>query len=173
MLFITGNQNKLAEAQKIIPGTTGKEIDIDEIQSFDHEEVIQAKTKAIAKQVSEPFFCEDVSMNIEAINGLPGPFIKFYFKQLQVEGMYELTPHSPAVARASIGYFDGDIIHTFHGEVQGKIVEPRGNKDFGFDACFQPDGYDQTYGEMSKEVKNTISHRYLALKQLKEFLDQQ
>ncbi|KAL0392610.1 UNVERIFIED_CONTAM: Inosine triphosphate pyrophosphatase, partial [Sesamum radiatum] len=56
---------------------------------------------------------------------------------------------------------------TFLGKTQGIIVPPRGPNDFGWDPIFQPDGYDKTYAEMAKEEKNTISHRYRALAQVK------
>ena len=42
---------------------------------------------------------------------------------------------------------------------------------FGWDPVFQPDGYDQTYAEISAEVKNSISHRGNALRLVKEFLE--
>ncbi|KAM7485499.1 hypothetical protein LguiA_001508 [Lonicera macranthoides] len=50
-----------------------------------------------------------------------------------------------------------------NGQSLGKIVQPRGPNDFGWDPIFQPDGYDQTYAEMPKEEKNKISHRSRAL----------
>ena len=52
----------------------------------------------------------------------------------------------------------------------GAIVEPVVQSDFGRDALFQPDGYDKTYAHMSKEEKNSISHRGKALQSLQEFL---
>ena len=42
----------------------------------------------------------------------------------------------------------------------GKIVPARGPPDFGWDPVFEADGFDQTYAEMDKDVKNTISHRF-------------
>ena len=42
----------------------------------------------------------------------------------------------------------------------GKIVTARGPPDFGWDPVFEADGFDQTYAEMDKDVKNTISHRF-------------
>ena len=48
----------------------------------------------------------------------------------------------------------------FVGRTPGQIVEPRGKTTFGWDPVFLPDGYDQTYAELDKSVKNTISHRY-------------
>ncbi|KAM5322244.1 inosine triphosphate pyrophosphatase-like [Glossophaga mutica] len=52
---------------------------------------------------------------------------------------------------------------------QGRIVVPRGCRDFGWDPCFQPDGYEQTYTEMPKAEKNAISHRFRALRELQEY----
>ena len=47
---------------------------------------------------------------------------------------------------------------------------PRGKTDFGWDPCFQPKNFDQTYAEMTKETKNTISHRFKAIEQLRNYL---
>jgi inosine triphosphate pyrophosphatase len=51
---------------------------------------------------------------------------------------------------------------TFVGRTDGRIVPARGPLDFGWDPVFQPDGFEQTYAELPKEVKNTISHRYVS-----------
>lgn len=62
----------------------------------------------------------------------------------------------------------------FKGITEGKIVEPRGPGDFGWDPNFQPTGYDQTYAELPKEVKNEISHRFRAVDKLRNyFMDSQ
>ncbi|XP_073933944.1 inosine triphosphate pyrophosphatase-like [Castor canadensis] len=57
----------------------------------------------------------------------------------------------------------------FRGRTSGQIVVPRGCRDFGWDPCFQPDGYEQTYAEMPKAEKNAISHRFRALLELQEY----
>lgn len=64
----------------------------------------------------------------------------------------------------------GDDVRLFRGRTDGRIVEPRGPADFGWDPCFEPSGYTETYAEMSKECKNAISHRSKALLELKKFL---
>ena len=51
----------------------------------------------------------------------------------------------------------------FKGVTCGKIVEPRGSRAFGWDCVFEPEGFDQTYGELDDKIKNTISHRSKAL----------
>ena len=77
-----------------------------------------------------------------------------------------------AYALCTFAYFDGKSdsqVQLFHGRTEGKIVEPRGPTDFGWDPCFQPDGFTQTYAEMPKETKNSISHRSRALKAMKDY----
>lgn len=64
----------------------------------------------------------------------------------------------------------GKEVKLFTGKTVGRIVEPRGPRDFGLDPCFLPDGFDKTYAELDKEVKNKISHRYKAIDALKKYL---
>lgn len=77
-----------------------------------------------------------------------------------------------ATAICLMAYMDSidSPIHIFQGSVQGKIVQPRGENNFGWDPCFQPDNYEQTFGEMNSLMKNKISHRFLCTIALKEFL---
>ena len=65
---------------------------------------------------------------------------------------------------------EGGCVHLFSGRCDGIIVEPRGSNDFGWDPCFQPLEFPQTYAEMAKATKNSISHRGNALRLLKQFL---
>ena len=58
----------------------------------------------------------------------------------------------------------------FVGRTEGRIVNPRGPTDFGWDPVFEPKGFMKTYAEMSKDQKNSISHRYRALDKVREFL---
>ncbi len=67
----------------------------------------------------------------------------------------------------------GDDVKLFTGKTPGVIVEPRGPRTFGWDPCFQPNGFTQTYAELPKETKNTISHRYRALDQVRDFFVEQ
>ena len=93
-----------------------------------------------------------------------------------VAGLHKLLADfedKSAYALCIFGYSSGEEgskVETFPGRCDGKIVSPRGPTDFGWDPCFQPDGFDQTYAEMEKETKNSISHRGRALEKLKEYL---
>lgn len=75
-----------------------------------------------------------------------------------------------ATAVCTFAYSNGenDEVLLFQGRTEGTIVHPRGPRDFGWDPCFQPNGFDKTYAELPKEVKNTISHRYKAVDALRD-----
>lgn len=78
-----------------------------------------------------------------------------------------------AYALCIFGYCSGEPdapVELFPGRCNGTIVSPRGSTDFGWDPCFQPEGYTETYAEMLKETKNQISHRANALELLRQFL---
>jgi XTP/dITP diphosphohydrolase len=56
----------------------------------------------------------------------------------------------------------------FDGVCEGRIIyEPRGKNGFGYDPLFVPVGFDQTFAELSEDVKNKLSHRARALEKLK------
>jgi XTP/dITP diphosphohydrolase len=66
---------------------------------------------------------------------------------------------------------DGNLLGIFEGIVEGKIAdEVRGDAGFGYDPVFVPDGFDQTFGQLATEVKNTISHRAKAIRALADTL---
>jgi inosine triphosphate pyrophosphatase len=72
-----------------------------------------------------------------------------------------VTPTNPAAklyCRSRAGP-DAEPI-TFVGRTEGAIVPARGPADFGWDPVFQPEGFQETYAEMNKDIKNTISHRW-------------
>lgn len=79
-----------------------------------------------------------------------------------------------AYAMCTFGYSAGpnQPVKLFCGKCPGNIVSPRGATTFGWDPCFQPDGFNETFAEMDKTIKNGISHRGLALQDLKSRLDQ-
>lgn len=89
-------------------------------------------------------------------------------EKLQPEGLYTLLAgwnDKSAKAICTLAFCESEDSDPmlFQGITEGVIVEPRGPRDFGWDPVFQPNGYKQTYAELSKEEKNKISHRYRAL----------
>jgi inosine triphosphate pyrophosphatase len=126
-----------------------------------------------------PFIIEDTSLCLNALNGMPGPYIKDFMKAIGCDGIYKLLngfDNKKATAQCLISYFDKNMITpiTFCGKVDGIIVSPRGSTNFGWDPIFQPidakNIKQQTFAEMDIELKNSISHRYDAFNQLNKFL---
>ena len=69
----------------------------------------------------------------------------------------------------SCGLLDSN---NFEGIVKGEILDKKkGDKGFGYDPVFLPDGYDQSFAELPRNEKNEISHRARALKKLNKFLN--
>jgi inosine triphosphate pyrophosphatase len=79
-----------------------------------------------------------------------------------LEGFDDKSATAMCILAYSSGEKDAEV-KLFCGTTSGQIVKPRGPNDFGWDPCFQPEGFTQTYAEMSSETKNTISQRYKAV----------
>lgn len=161
--FITGNMKKLAELTAILPSTLDinhQQLDLDEIQSLDLKEIISHKLRQAYSEVQGPVMVEDVSAELASLNGLPGPFIKFFHQQLGEEALYKIgADHDKVTVKCTMGYYDGTHELIVEGVTHGTIVAPRGEAQFGFDPIIQPEGYDQTLAELGQDVKNQISHR--------------
>ncbi len=175
--FITGNPNKLAEVREILQGVNIEQLQIDlpEIQEIDPHKVIEAKLQEARKHHQGEMMVEDTSLYLEALeNKLPGPLIKWFEKALGNDGIANLAARygvHGATATNLIGYLDGrGEIHFFEGSAKGNIVFPRGEKNFGWDPIFQPDGSIKTFAQMTQKEKNAISHRRKSLMKLREYL---
>jgi inosine triphosphate pyrophosphatase len=176
ILFITGNEGKLREVRALIPDVQGINLDLTEIQETDASAIITAKLAEAQKGHTGAFIVEDTSLYLDAMNGLPGPLVKWFLKTIQVEGIYKLTEafkSTRATARTLIGYADEDgSVHFFEGAISGTLVPPRGTDGFGWDAIFQPDGYEKTFAEMTLEEKSQCSMRKRAVEGLRQYLEQ-
>jgi non-canonical purine NTP pyrophosphatase (RdgB/HAM1 family) len=176
LYFITGNIGKFEEAKKDLSPIEikQKEIDLLEIQSLDPIKIIECKLKEAAKFVEGEIFVEDVSFYLEGLNDLPGPLIKLFVQSLGRGGIYNLCKsigNFNAKALATIGYLNKNEIQFFQGEIKGTVVEKSGDSGFGWDPIFQPIGFDKTFAQMTQEEKNSISHRGIAIKKFKSFLE--
>ncbi|MFA5747251.1 MAG: non-canonical purine NTP pyrophosphatase [Candidatus Paceibacterota bacterium] len=174
LYFITGNKNKLEEVKAILGGVEQLDIDLPEIQDLDAKNIIKAKLAEAMKHKKGELIVEDTSLYMECLNGLPGPFIKWFLKSIGNDGLARLADklgNDKAEAKTIIGYVgrEGNI-HFFEGSIKGKIIAPKGETSFGWDPIFQPDGFDKSFAEMGKEEKNKVSMRRIALDELKGFL---
>lgn len=175
LYFITGNAGKFAEAKLHISDLTQLDIDIPEIQELDSKKITKFKLESALNHHKGQFIVDDVSVHLECLNGLPGPLSKWFFQALGVDGIYDVVTklgNNRAAVSIIIGYArEQDDIHYFEGRIEGKIVKPAGGNGFGWDPVFMPDGFDQTYAQMDPAQKADISHRGIAIKKLKEFLN--
>jgi non-canonical purine NTP pyrophosphatase (RdgB/HAM1 family) len=175
LYFITGNVHKLDEINQILsPEVKIKQLDIDldEIQSLKAEEVIKHKLLQAMEKHKGEFIVEDTSIYIDALNGFPGPLIKWFFKALGKNGIADIVlkiGKTTATVKTIIGYSDGKELLFFEGTIDGNIVAPRAESDFGFDPIFVPLGQDKTFAEMGTSEKNKISHRRKATLKFKEY----
>ncbi|KIJ69828.1 hypothetical protein HYDPIDRAFT_22987 [Hydnomerulius pinastri MD-312] len=187
LTFVTGNANKLIETQYILSQGIPIDIDSQDLDSklaFSYsfpelqgttQEIAIAKCRRAAELLGRACITEDTALCYEALNGLPGPYVKHFMKNLGHEGLNNLLvgfPTKGAYALCTFAYSAGPGAEPllFEGRTDGTIVPARGPGTFGWDAIFQPDGFDKTYAEMTKEEKNIISHRYRALDKLKAYL---
>jgi len=173
LYFVTGNKGKFFEARALLSDLEQLDIDLPEIQEIDPQRIIRAKLLEARKIYQDDLIVDDSSLYFDALNGLPGPLIKWFCKTMQAQGLYEMLDrlgNFQAEAKTIIGYAHGRNIDFFEASLKGRIVSPRGDNGFGWDVIFQPNGFKKTLAEMSLEEKNKISMRKNALMSLKEFI---
>lgn len=187
LLFVTGNPGKLAEARSLWPGRLDSvAIDLPEIQALDVREVLVAKGEEANRHLSQhpgrPFVVEETSLEIDAFGGFPGPLVKWMLEAMGAEGIARAARAAGresggsgafgafgVTARCLLLYLDGDTEDgglVAEGRVRGTIVPPRGDRGFGWDPIFLPEGESETYGELPEERKLQISHRARAWEEL-------
>jgi XTP/dITP diphosphohydrolase len=122
-------------------------------------------------------------LEVEALDGAPGVISARYAGEQATDAerrrllLTELAKTGSDNRRArfvcaiAIASVEGEVVNLSEGICEGTItLAPRGESGFGYDPLFVPDGYDQTFAELSDEIKNRISHRARALLKLREFL---
>src|SRR5579871_2048666 len=142
--IVTGNPGKVRELQAMAMGKLNfkmHDIDINEIQSLDLDEIVTAKAKAAYSRVKSPVIVDDVSAELKSLNGLPGPFIKFFNKEIGGDSLLKISkdPHEVVTLICVTGYYDGHKMVLGKGEIKGTLVPPRGVNGFGFDPVIIPD----------------------------------
>jgi len=172
---ITSNPGKFAEIKRHLPDVEQLDIDLDEIQSLDIKKIVEHKLVSAREHHAGELIVDDVSVELDGMNGFPGHLIKWMNSALGPDGFYNVVKNLPiqtASVICVIGYIDNaDTIHTFEGKTEGKIVqsENTATDGFGWDSLFMPDGATMSFGEMSPTQKQKFSHRAKALHKFTEF----
>lgn len=152
-------------------------------ESFAQNALIKAEACMTASGL--PALADDSGLEVAALGGAPGiyaarwagPDRDFHVAMSRVErGLQEARADTPESRRASFACAlclaeTGEDYHIFMGRVFGHLVwPPRGDRGFGYDPVFVPDGHDMTFGEMAPEAKHRISHRAAAFAKLLAYL---
>ena len=188
LVIASNNEGKIREIRSMI-GTirllTLKDIafyqEIEEpFQTFEQNAFIKAET--IHHACGKNVFADDSGICVNALDGAPGVDSAYFGglprsdennNQKLLQALHGQSDRS-AFYKAVICLIWNHETYFFEGICEGRIVEvPRGENGFGYDPLFVPEGYDQTFAELSIEIKNKLSHRGKAIKKMVEFLRQQ
>src|SRR5215471_34190 len=191
LVVATRNRHKTREIEHILgPGFKISDLrghpDISEIRESGTSFEENAKLKALAASTQLPalVIADDSGLEVDALGGAPGIYSARYAGANATERkkinklLRELERVRAANDRRRARYRcvvalarNTNLLGTFEGIVEGRIAkELRGDYGFGYDPIFIPEGFEQTFGELPKEVKNAISHRAKAIRALADRL---
>jgi len=190
LVVATRNRHKTREIQNILgPDFMVRDLADTEIPEIrengtSFEENAKLKALAASRQLPGLVIADDSGMEVNALGGAPGIYSARYAgpNATEREKMDKLLRELVRVRATDDGRRarfrcvvalaqNGHLLGIFEGKIEGKINDTaRGDSGFGYDPIFVPDGFEQTFGEVPEEVKNTISHRAKAIRALAEKL---
>lgn len=191
LLIATTNQGKIVELRSLLdslplrlrslaefPGTE----EVEETGSTFSDNAV-LKAKAYAKQTGLWTLADDSGLEVDALGGAPGVFSARYGGEglndaQRVERLLDELSRCGGQERSArftcviaIADQEGQIANISTGSCEGQIASaPLGTGGFGYDPVFIPSGFNQTFGVLSPEIKQKISHRALALQGARAFL---
>lgn len=193
IVFATGNQHKVVEAQKalgdsfalIMPKELGLTEDIPEDGDTLEKNAIQ-KAEYLWNKFGKNCFADDTGLEVDALGGAPGVYTARYagpdkgsdanmkklLAELSAVEAREGNISRTARFRTVVALIMNGELKTFEGVMEGEIARARsGSEGFGYDPVFIPQGYNCTIAEISLDEKNAISHRGKAMRALAEYLN--
>ncbi len=189
ILVATSNVGKIRELGKLLTElpvslrSLSEFPNISEVEetggTFAENAVLKAKGYAIQTKVWS--LADDSGLEVEALGGAPGVYSARYagentnYETKIAKLLNELEQTTNRNARfacvMAISDEKGKIKFLAEGACNGKIaLSPQGRNGFGYDPIFIPDGFEQTFGEISDEIKQKISHRAKATKKIIRYL---
>ena len=188
LVFATHNKNKLKEVQSMLPADI-ELLTLDEIGCFEDipetsptiEENALQKALYVKEKYGYDVFADDTGLEVRALDNAPGVYSARYAGEakdneaninLLLENLQQQSDRA-AQFKTIFALCLGTELYTFEGIVRGEITHERhGAGGFGYDAVFLPEGYKDTFAQMTQEQKNRISHRGRALQKLSAFFEQ-
>lgn len=185
LIFATNNAHKIAEIQSLVGSdfsiidmkSAGIDIDIPEPHHTLNENALE-KAQTIFNITKTNCFSEDTGLEIEALNGAPGVKSARYAGedrnfQANIDKVLDQlknVENRKAQFRTVICLIWEGQTYYFEGICKGHIsISMQGEKGFGYDPIFVPEGSNKSFAEMNMEEKNRFSHRQKAVTQLFEF----
>ena len=188
VILASNNKGKIKEFREIlsqfnIEVLSLKDIDFNvEIEENGHTFLENAliKAKTIFDIYHMPVISDDSGLCVQALNEEPGIYSARYCgletederNDLILKQMENQIDRRAYFHCSIVFYIAEDKYEHFIGRVYGNLdYTKKGDGGFGYDVIFIPNGYSQTFGELSKEIKNDISHRANALKSFIKYLE--
>lgn len=186
IVFASNNPNKILELQSMLPDTISI-LSLESIGCFEDipetADTIEGNAILKANYVTQNYgydcFADDTGLEVLALDGEPGVFSARYAgEQRNAEDNMDKLLNALSNQNDRSAKFKTVIAlnlngkqHLFTGIARGEItLEKIGNQGFGYDPIFKPEEYDETFAQLSLDVKNKISHRGKATQQLIDFL---
>ena len=187
LVFATNNLNKLKEVQAIVPShiqllslvDINCTEDIPETAPTIEGNAIQ-KATYIKEHYGYDCFADDTGLEVQVLDGEPGVYSARYAGEAKdananmdklLENLKE-KENRKAQFKTVIALYINEKLETFTGICEGSIIsQKKGELGFGYDPIFSPDGYLETFAELTLGEKNRISHRARAVKKLVAFLN--
>src|SRR4029077_6673587 len=187
----TRNRHKTREIQHILGPEfkvrdLGVHPDVSEIRESgtSFEENATLKALAASRHLPALVIADDSGLEVDSLGGAPGIYSARYAganatSRDKIDKLLRELARVRATEDGRRARFrcvvalarNGNLLGTFEGTVEGRITEKaRGDAGFGYDPIFVPDGFGQTFGELSAQVKNAVSHRANAIRALAERL---
>ena len=188
LIFATGNRHKADEVQQILQqrlpgitvGTFGGESPVETGTSFLENALIKARN--VHQLTGKSAFADDSGISVEVMGGAPGIFSAIWSgtrddetnRNLLLSQLQDISvEHRQASFVCTVALVSDGGEVSFTGVWPGVIaLEARGDGGFGYDPVFIPEGFEVTAAELPPEVKNSMSHRFLAITQMADYLSQ-
>jgi XTP/dITP diphosphohydrolase len=187
IVFATNNKNKIKEIQSMLPPS----IEIISLESIGcHEDIPETadtiegnaimKANYVTRKYGYDCFADDTGLEVEALDGEPGVFSARYAGEQKSaeDNMDKLLLNLKDEANRNAQFKTVITLnlkreqYLFTGIASGVItLDKIGDQGFGYDPIFKPEGFQETFAQLSLETKNAISHRGKATQELIAFLN--